>query len=212
MAQITWPSYTPRVALTLRQETDAPARRIPLLPSRLRWIVAASAVLLSAPVVGALTTAGAAPPPSTAPAAIARVAAQAQSILSLSNYQVTLPLQEAQVLPPPPVVAAAPYAVPYGAAFWQPVPEPPVGTIMQIIWSAAQQYNVSYSWLLGVAQCESGLNPTAVNRYSGASGLFQFMPGTFYGHGGTDIWDPVQQANIAAKMFSIGESGEWVCK
>jgi hypothetical protein len=38
------------------------------------------------------------------------------------------------------------------------------------------------------------------------------MPATFHAHGGTDIWDPVQQADIAAKMFSIGESGEWVCR
>lgn len=175
--------------------------------------MAAAAVLLSAPVVGALATGGASGPPSPAPAAIARVASQARSILSVSNYQVTLPLQEAQVVAPP-VVVIPPVAayLPFGAAFWQAVPEPPIGTITQIIWAAAQQYNVSYSWLLGVAQCESGLNPTAVNRYSGASGLFQFMPSTFYGHGGTDIWDPVQQANIAAKMFSIGESGEWVCK
>jgi soluble lytic murein transglycosylase-like protein len=87
-----------------------------------------------------------------------------------------------------------------------------VGTIKQIIWAAGHKYNVSYSWLLSVAECESGLDPTAVNRSSGASGLFQFMPATFYGHGGTDIWNPTQQADIAAKMFSIGESSEWVCK
>jgi soluble lytic murein transglycosylase-like protein len=92
------------------------------------------------------------------------------------------------------------------------VSEPAQGTVKQIIFTAAQTYKISYTWLLGVAECESGLDPTSVNRSSGASGLFQFMPATFYGHGGTDIWDPTQQANIAAQMFSIGESGEWVCK
>ena len=213
MAQLTWPSHTPSVVLTLRHETAAPVRRTPLLASRLRWITAATVLLLSAPVVGALATGGASGPPSTAPAAIAQVASQARSILSVTDYQVTLPLQEAQVVPPPPAAAAAAAGgLSFGSAFWQAVPEPPVGTITQIVWAAAQQYNVSYSWLLGVAQCESGLNPTAVNKYSGASGLFQFMPATFHGHGGTDIWDPVQQADIAAKMFSIGESGEWTCK
>ena len=211
MAQLTWPSYTPRVALVLRESETVRARRIPLLASRLRWITVAALLLIATPVVGALATGGARGPSSTAPAAIAQVAGQARNVLSVTDYQVTLPLQEAPVLPPPaPVVAAA--GLPFGSAFWQAVPEPPIGTIMQIIWSAAQQYNVSYAWLLGVAKCESGLNPTAVNRSSGASGLFQFMPATFHGHGGTDIWDPVQQSDIAAKMFSIGESGEWVCK
>lgn len=209
MAQLTWPAYTPRLALTLRHHpAEIPAPRVPLLACRLRWITAAAVLLLSAPVVGALATGGATGPPSKAPAAIARVATEAQGVLAVSDYQVTLPLQESQVLPPPVAVAL----LPFGWAFWQAVPEPPVGTIKQIIWSAAKEYNVSYSWILGVAECESGLDPTDVNRTSGASGLFQFMPATFHAHGGTDIWDPVQQADIAAKMFSIGESGEWVCR
>jgi soluble lytic murein transglycosylase-like protein len=209
LAQLTWPAYTPRLALTLpHHPSEAAAPRVPLLASRLRWITAAAVLLMSAPVVGALVSGGATGPPSKAPAAIARVASEAQSILSVSDYQVTLPLQESQVLPPPVAVAA----LPFGSAFWQAVPEPPVGTIRQIIWAAAKEYNVSYSWLLGVAECESGLDPTDVNRVSGASGLFQFMPATFHAHGGTDIWDPVQQADIAAKMFSMGESGEWVCR
>ncbi|MGH7692238.1 MAG: transglycosylase SLT domain-containing protein [Candidatus Dormibacteria bacterium] len=211
MAQLTWPAYTPRVALSLRHEQPARARAVPLVASRLRWIVAATLLLLLAPALGALSTGGASGPPSAAPAAIAQVASQARSMLSVTDFQLTLPLQEAKVLPPlPPLPAAA--SLPYGAAFWQAVPEPPVGTITQIIWAAAQEYHVSYSWLLGVAECESGLDPTNVNRSSGASGLFQFMPATFYGHGGTDIWNPVQQADIAAKMFSEGESGEWTCK
>jgi soluble lytic murein transglycosylase-like protein len=158
-------------------------------------------------VVGALSTGGVGASASPAPAVIAQVARQARSVLSVTNYQVTLPLQEAEVLPPP-----AASSLPYGAAFGQAVPEPSAGTIKQIIWAAAQSYSVSYTWLLGVAQCESGLDPTSFNQTSGASGLFQFMPATFYGHGGTDIWSPVQQSDIAAKMFSIGESGEWVCK
>jgi hypothetical protein len=43
-------------------------------------------------------------------------------------------------------------------------------------------------------------------------GLFQFSPSTFRAHGGTDIWDPTQQAQIAASTFASGESGGWpVC-
>ena len=186
---------------------------MPLLASRLRWILAAVAVLVTAPVVGAISDAGAHGPASTAPATISQIAAQARNILSATNYEVTMPLQEVKVVPPPP--PAPPPAVPKvaaGVTFAPQVSEPAQGTVKQIIFTAAQTYKISYTWLLGVAECESGLDPTSVNRSSGASGLFQFMPATFYGHGGTDIWDPTQQANIAAQMFSIGESGEWVCK
>jgi hypothetical protein len=35
---------------------------------------------------------------------------------------------------------------------------------------------------------------------------------TFMAHGGTSIWDPVQQSEIAAKMFASGDSSAWpVC-
>ena len=219
MAQGTWASYTAAVELSLRpEEAVAPLPALPLLAGRLRWILAAATVLFVAPVASVLLAQGAPRPTAAEPAAITQIAGQARNILSPTSYAVTMPLQEAKVTPPPtpaPVIAAAPAAgaasSPYGGSFWQPVAEPPVGTIKQIIWADAQRYNVSYSWLLSVAECESGLDPTSVNRSSGATGLFQFMPATFYGHGGTDIWNPTQQANIAAKMFSMGESSEWVC-
>ncbi len=93
----------------------------------------------------------------------------------------------------------------------QIVAVPPPGTVAADIFAAARRYGVSYSWLLGVATCESGLNPLAVNGSSGASGVFQFLPSTFYSHGGTDIWSAVQQADVAAAMFAAGESGQWAC-
>jgi hypothetical protein len=36
---------------------------------------------------------------------------------------------------------------------------------------------------------------------------------TFIANGGTaaTIWNPVDQANIAAKMFAHGQSHEWSC-
>jgi SLT domain-containing protein len=66
--------------------------------------------------------------------------------------------------------------------------------------------------LISTAECESGLNPNAYNGSGPYEGLFQFLPSTFRAHGGTDIWDPTQQAQIAATMFANGQSGEWpVC-
>ena len=86
------------------------------------------------------------------------------------------------------------------------------GDVEAIITAAAQAAGVSPSWLISTAACESGLNPNAYNGAGPYEGLFQFLPSTFAAHGGTDIWDPTQQAQIAATMFASGESGEWpVC-
>ena len=86
------------------------------------------------------------------------------------------------------------------------------GDVEAIITAAAQAAGVSPSWLISTAECESGLNPNAYNGAGPYDGLFQFLPSTFRAHGGTNIWDPAQQAQIAATMFASGESGEWpVC-
>ena len=42
----------------------------------------------------------------------------------------------------------------------------------------ARRLNCNYKDLLGLMQSESGLNPQAVNKSSGATGLIQFMPAT----------------------------------
>lgn len=86
-----------------------------------------------------------------------------------------------------------------------------VPSIRAIILSAARRHHVAPSWLLQVAVCESGLDPLAYNQNSGASGLFQFMPSTFYGNGGHDLWNPFQQADVAAAMFATGQSSAWAC-
>ena len=86
------------------------------------------------------------------------------------------------------------------------------GDVEAIITAAAQAQGVDPSWLISTAECESGLNPNAYNGAGPYDGLFQFLPSTFAAHGGGDIWDPTQQAQIAATMFANGESGEWpVC-
>lgn len=84
-----------------------------------------------------------------------------------------------------------------------------------IAWAAAR-WGVSYSWLLGVAECESGLNPNAYNP-SGASGLFQFMPGTYWTYAARigetrSYWNAYGAADVAAYMFSIGQSYQWTCR
>jgi soluble lytic murein transglycosylase-like protein len=68
--------------------------------------------------------------------------------------------------------------------------------------------------------CESGGDPNAYNEASGASGLFQFLPGTWAsasvsaGWAGADVFDG--EANIAVAAWLSGSStgpwSHWNCK
>jgi transglycosylase-like protein with SLT domain len=69
------------------------------------------------------------------------------------------------------------------------------------------------TWALRVANCESHYNPLAVNRSSGASGLFQFMPSTWNANfPGQNIWDPYAQARGALVFYNAGRQSAWTCK
>ncbi len=69
---------------------------------------------------------------------------------------------------------------------------------------------------LRVAYCESGYNPFAYNRSSGASGVFQIIPGTW--RGTSRAWSsPFSTwANVAAAHEIFVRDGnswrEWTCK
>jgi hypothetical protein len=49
---------------------------------------------------------------------------------------------------------------------------------LALVIALCARLGIKPSWLMVVFHKESGINPRAVNRYSGASGLIQFMPGT----------------------------------
>jgi soluble lytic murein transglycosylase-like protein len=68
--------------------------------------------------------------------------------------------------------------------------------------------------MIRVAACESVWDPNAVNSSSGASGLFQFMPGTWLStpYADQSIFDPVANARAAAWMWSVGRRNEWTCQ
>jgi soluble lytic murein transglycosylase-like protein len=122
------------------------------------------------------------------------------------------------------VTAATPTPVPQASApaappqvMYQPVTPTPAPTsttaqIVAIITAAAETYGVDPGWMISTATCESNLRPDAYNPSGPYVGIFQFLPSTFAAHGGTDIWDPVQQSEIAASMFAGGDSSAWpVC-
>jgi soluble lytic murein transglycosylase-like protein len=90
-------------------------------------------------------------------------------------------------------------------------PPAPPGSIIAIIEAAAARWGVSGSWMVAIARCESGLRPTAYNPSGPYIGLFQFLPSTFAGNGGTSIYSPTDQANIAAKMLAHGQAYQWSC-
>lgn len=94
-----------------------------------------------------------------------------------------------------------------------PQPRSSGNSVVDIITQAALRYGQSPEAMLAVARCESNLNPTDVNPYSGASGLFQFLPGTWATTPYADysILDAWANANAAAWMWSVGRRGEWVC-
>ncbi|MGH2615171.1 MAG: SH3 domain-containing protein [Thermomicrobiales bacterium] len=85
--------------------------------------------------------------------------------------------------------------------------------IVRVIYDAADQYDQSRSAMLRVAECESNLDPYAVNP-SGSYGLFQFIRSTWKStpFGDQDIFDPQANANAAGWMWSQGRKSEWVCQ
>jgi soluble lytic murein transglycosylase-like protein len=183
------------------------------LPTRLRGVALGLAVLVISPIVIATGR--------HAPVAVASrptdAVAQAPADASKVAKVVAINDPELQFTDPTPAPTPVPTPVPTPRPTARPTaniptaPPPAPGTIQAIIQQAAAANGVSYPWMLKIAQCESGLNPHAYNPAGPYYGLFQFLMSTFRANGGTDIWDPVQQANITARMLAHGQAHQWGC-
>ena len=68
-------------------------------------------------------------------------------------------------------------------------------------------------WAINVAYCESRYHPNSVNTDSGATGLFQFMAGTWSGTpwASQSRFDPVANAQAAAWLYKTYGPGRWSC-
>jgi soluble lytic murein transglycosylase-like protein len=89
-----------------------------------------------------------------------------------------------------------------------------VGAIQAIILDAfAPLGAAAQSWALRVAKCESNYNPYAVNRSSGASGLFQFLPSTWAAspYHAQSVFDPTANAHAAAWLYQRSGPSQWSC-
>ncbi|HYM51748.1 MAG TPA: transglycosylase SLT domain-containing protein [Candidatus Limnocylindrales bacterium] len=114
--------------------------------------------------------------------------------------------------PPPPPAAPARVAAPAAKPAFQPPPPGSGGSGLAAIY-AVFNGSPGLTWALRVANCESHYNPLAVNRASGASGLFQFMPSTWNANfPGWNIWDPMAQARAALTFYNAGRQSAWTCK
>jgi soluble lytic murein transglycosylase-like protein len=80
--------------------------------------------------------------------------------------------------------------------------------IKQIITDAANEFGLAPSYLLSVAECESGFNPRAYND-AGYYGLFQFDRQTWEAYGYGDIYNPVAQSRTAARLIAAGQEERW---
>jgi hypothetical protein len=93
-----------------------------------------------------------------------------------------------------------------------PPPPPYIAKIITDAFSPLGQDAVV--WAMRIAWCESRYHPNSVNTDSGATGLFQFMAGTWAG----TPWakqsrlDPVANAQAAAWLYSHYGPGRWSCK
>ena len=82
------------------------------------------------------------------------------------------------------------------------------GSITDIIYAAAAEYGIDGGYMVSIATCESGLNPSAYNA-AGYHGLFQYDDTTWAAYGYGSIYDPVAQARTTAELLANGESSRW---
>ena len=121
------------------------------------------------------------------------------------------PAEEPEVEAPETVVATAP-SEPVVQAAPKATPEPETYTTAQIkaiISAAAEEFGLSPSYLLSVAECESGFNPRAVSAAGNYHGLFQFDYQTWNAYGYGDIYNPTAQSRTAARLIAAGQEERW---
>jgi Transglycosylase SLT domain len=150
---------------------------------------------------------------STAPAttaALATTAAPAATAAPTTTTAAPTTTTTTTAPPPPPTTTTTTEAPPVhsgGVEVWRP--------LVEEYWPTGQVDDA-----LSVMDCESGGDPNAYNSASGASGLFQFLPGTWAsasvsaGWSGADVFDGEANIAVAAWLSDASTSpwSQWNCK
>ena len=187
------------------------------LPKRARGLVLGCFMLVAGPATAVLITT----PTQGAAASVALVRWSVGDVGRLTNVtthpmtlrvrypmltSATVPIEVKPAAPRRGQVFRPAFVVPSGLSVSQ-------AQVVADITASAEHWGVSVSWMLRTANCESHFHWNSVNPRGPYIGVFQFLMSTFIANGGTaaTIWDPADQANIAAKMFAHGQSREWSC-
>jgi soluble lytic murein transglycosylase-like protein len=116
----------------------------------------------------------------------------------------------------PALPIAAPAALVKAVPKRIPVSVPmPAGEIQRLIWNTFAPLGPdAQAWALRVAYCESRYRPDAVNKRSGAMGLFQFLPSTwaFTPYAKQSAFDPVANTQAALWLYKRDGPSQWSCK
>ena len=170
--------------------------------------------LIAGPVIAIVLASG----PAGRPPAVmdSRVQAESDQQTSEPAHENLYELRPRTPLPSPtptPTATPQPTPTPTPVQHITRIAIPPAasGDIASIIRAAAAQYGVSGDWMVEIATCESTLRSNAYNPVGPHYGLFQFLMSTFRANGGTNIWDPADQSNVAARMLAHGQAWQWAC-
>jgi hypothetical protein len=108
----------------------------------------------------------------------------------------------------------------FGVAVSLTPTDTPAAGAQSAVAADAIEYGISLglpaAWAWRVSWCESRHNVWAYNRWSGASGLFQFIPSTWMatpqGRAGLSPFDPYANAAAAAWLYHTGGPRHWSCR
>ena len=188
------------------------------LPKRARGLVLGCLMIVAGPATAVLITTPTQGVPTSA-ALVRSSVGEVDRLANVTTHPMMLRVRSAMLVsialpvakPKPavrrhPPVARPGFVVPSGLSVSQ-------AQVVADITAAAEHWGVSVTWMLKTANCESHFHWNSVNPSGPYIGVFQFLMSTFIANGGTaaTIWNPVAQANIAAKMFAHGQAHEWSC-
>ena len=86
-----------------------------------------------------------------------------------------------------------------------------IAQIKQHIADVSQKYGLDYDQLSSVIQCESQFETAKYGDSGRAFGIAQFHKPTFDEYCSGNYYNPLDQLNCMAKMFSLGQAGQWSC-